>query len=134
MTDDLVAWLRTQIDEDEAAAQAASPGPWAVESENPDGGWAIDWNKDGSVVEVVGSGHVGGGAWEHADAQHIARWDPARALREVAAKRRMIDALAEAETNHGSYITATYTTNDALKDLAAVYADRPGWKPEWAPS
>lgn len=67
------------------------------------------------------------------NATHIALHDPARVLREIAAKRRIVAALAEAEDNHGGYITATYTTRDALKDMAAVYAGRDGYEESWKP-
>jgi hypothetical protein len=137
MTDNLVAWLGKQIDEDEAAARAATPGLWTIDSESPDGGWAIDSVKDGTTTEVVGPGYVGGGAWEHGDAQYITHHSPARALREIAAKRRMIAV-------HRPYVDEPdqaclgcaggliWGRCPILRALASIYADRPGYRDEWA--
>lgn len=122
MTDDLVAWLRAQIDADEAIALAtidathrADPPRWVYADDR-----SIRDDGRNAVLRVK---HT----WNH-EAAHITRHDPARVLRDIAAKRRMIDALAEAETNHGSYITATYTSRDALLAMAAVYAERDGYE------
>ncbi|MFE6893956.1 DUF6221 family protein [Streptomyces sp. NPDC057694] len=66
---------------------------------------------------------------------------PARVLREVDAERRILarfrDALTEAESpDHlvsGPARTALLVVEPIAKDLAAVYADRPGYREEWRP-
>jgi hypothetical protein len=55
---------------------------------------------------------------------HIARWDPARVLAEVEAKRKILSMYEDytAERRHlGPVIWA----------LAQPYAGRPGWREEW---
>jgi hypothetical protein len=64
------------------------------------------------------------------------RWDPARALAEVEAKRRIID-LYEAQSAR-QYENAmeedrTWVLESAVRALTLPYADRPGYRPEWAP-
>lgn len=130
MTEDLVAWLRAQLDEDERAARAvAVPSPWQVDISPRE---AFVQASDGRVVGETGFDE---------SAVHIARHDPARVLAEVAAKRRIIDRF-EFVDSHGpavDHVRALDMTTgaraallDAVKMLASVYAGRPGWREEWA--
>lgn len=59
---------------------------------------------------------------------HIIRHDPARVLREVEAKRKVVDRYAWLR-EHGDTGDARWV----LPLLAAVYADHPDYRPEWAP-
>jgi hypothetical protein len=54
------------------------------------------------------------------EAAHIVRWDPARVLAEVQAKRRILDEFSweAGETR-------------AIMHLAQPYAGQPGWQEEW---
>lgn len=91
--DDLIAFIRARLDEDEAAAKSARPGPWDYETEV--GGFG----PVGCVMMPLGN-HKGTrtgltaftplGTQDAATAAHIARHDPARVLREVAAKRAIL--------------------------------------------
>lgn len=56
-------------------------------------------------------------------AGHIARHDPARVLREVEAKRRILALHEELNEPH---------LYEAVQHLAAVWSDHPGYRPEWA--
>lgn len=92
MSDDLIAWLRAQLDEDERAANAAT---W---TEDPNGNaWRVvppkahyerlivaDGFDDGVVLVTPENGEP------EAIAEHIARHNPARVLVEVEAKRRIL--------------------------------------------
>ncbi|MFJ3037743.1 DUF6221 family protein [Streptomyces tendae] len=172
--DDLVVWLRAQLDEDERTARAAmnavsraplpGAGQWRyAESGADEGGryWSITTvapNDMVPTVEVVGSGMSGGGVHEEALARHIAEHDPARVLREIDAKRAMVDAYAEADAmsratseNYGAWVNSeplphpeeaegTAEVKDRLKGLhyalrllALPYADRPGYRDDWRP-
>jgi len=134
----ITEFLEARIAEDEAAAKAATPGPWEWEPETD--GWGdcgpdlvtvakLPPYPDGSqspVETVIGSwGHDANGITvEPADAQHIARHDPARVLAECAAKR----AIIELSVNWDGF-----TRNvDVLRALAAVYADHPDYQEAWA--
>lgn len=76
--DDLVQWLRAQLDDDESAALGAKGdtlGRWTRDDGPPEG--IVLYDKSGKLT--VGQ------------ARHIARHDPARVLREIEAKRRLLD-------------------------------------------
>lgn len=85
-TEDLVAFIEARLAEDERIALAATGGPWRVDNE--DYAEAI-YAADGFTTVVAG-GRWGGEASvfnSDDDARHIARHDPARVLRDVAADR-----------------------------------------------
>lgn len=115
---DLVAWLRAQMDEDEATAQAATKDRWI-----PDG-TRITSDADGTVARMV----VPSGMYRQrmADAVHIARYDPGRVLAEVEAKRRILDWLDDLER---SYIDV----DEGRRLVGLTYADQPGYREEWRP-
>lgn len=64
-------------------------------------------------------------------AGHIVEWDPARVLREIDSKRRMLDECVRA-VDHDSRGMMSMA-EDFLRLLALPYADRPGYKEEWRP-
>ena len=124
--DDLVEWLRAQLDDDEQEAQDALKrttttrrrigGEWVEDTVQPP-----EWRR--SV------------------------WGPARVLREIDAKRQILDqgaywnerAVSEAVDppkfpqpglDLGLLLDAM---NPALRLLALPYADRPGYREEWRP-
>lgn len=82
---DLAAWLLERIADDEAVARAATS-------------LGYGWDADGLAGDVYASGDdpqtgtLVAEAGEHADAAHIARWDPDRVLAECVAKRRIVEA------------------------------------------
>jgi hypothetical protein len=146
MNDDLVAFLRDRLAEDERIARAATPGPWRY---NPD----KHWRRPGTswVEEAVFAGPSGAGATcvagtgetddppSMTDATHIARHDPARVLAEVEAKRRAIDACMETLAGEDAWdpqldggSSEPYDlANHMLKTLAAPYADHHSYQPAW---
>ena len=78
---DIAAFLRARLDEDEAVAQRATPGPWVRD--------ALD-----IVPEGEHSGHtVAEECYSDADADHIAHHDPAHVLADIASKRLIIDVV-----------------------------------------
>ncbi|WP_399930095.1 DUF6221 family protein [Streptomyces kanamyceticus] len=123
--DDLVQWYGEQLDEDEAAAQdcVTRDGRWRAMGESVLG------DDNAEVVSMC----------DLVDAAHIARHDPARVLREIEAKRQVL-AMAQArieEAASSDYLVngparmALVVMEPVLKSLASVYADRPGFRPEW---
>lgn len=128
----LVAWLRAALDEDERLARGALPAPWQSGDDDDPGGvhyGEFGWSVYGAGVEAEDS-EAG-----KATAQHIARWDPARVLAEVEAKRARIDELADALATDGygspGYAALNDTAERLLKLEAQPLADRPGFKAEW---
>ncbi|MFJ4837187.1 DUF6221 family protein [Streptomyces sp. NPDC088746] len=135
---DLMAFLRARLDEDERTAKAATPAPWC-----DSGGYVTDIDQDGhSRVQVTEFGTQdedgkGDGPQGQADSAHIARQDPARALREAEAKRRVLRAhekwcegRCEAKYPEGGFDAAHYWS---IKTLAAVYADHRDYREAWRP-
>ena len=130
--DDLIAFLRARLDEDEAVARNAAVLPHG----------AADWHTgaEGSVFAAEPSQlHVRGAILSLDDiGTHIARWDPARVLAEVEAKRRMIDGVhpqvvSLEDAIHGEF--SAYPEVDVpvllLKTLALPYASHADYRPEW---
>lgn len=116
--EDLIEFLRAALNDEERIAKAATPGPWRVDDETyAERIYAAD------QTEVVGGGRWGGEAsvFETTeDAVHIARWNPARVLAEIEAKRQILDdsgwEAGEAR---------------AVLRLAQPYAALPGFRDEW---
>lgn len=133
--DDLVTWLRAQLDDDEQVARDA-PGPaWAaaIEREGSPGNWR------GIKAELVtlpptklddslsvGAELLRGTSWRVT--QHATRWDPARVLAEIAAKRRILD-LCTPELDEGT--SGARISRLTIHTLAQPYADLPEFLPEW---
>lgn len=155
---DLITWLHAQLDEDERVAQAAcQKGPaehwqWVADETNE-----VVTNED--LRDVLEEQNVSLRSVEEyfPDYQttipgstpsfaigpiddfspalpHIARWDPARVLDEVKAKRMVVEVLARCIDHRwtGTYAVVEETRR-VLRALALPYADRPGYQPEWAP-
>ncbi|MEU0589960.1 DUF6221 family protein [Streptomyces ardesiacus] len=133
--DDLVQWLRVQLDEDERTARAATAGPWE-QSGIGEYGWGVSFSAPGAGVEAADSDQG------RADAEHIAAWDPARVLREIDAKRQVIALHRELEDPQEMQdycatceVTGKYPEYPCktLRLLALPYADRAGYRDEWRP-
>lgn len=137
----LVEFLRARLDEDEAAAQAATGEHWIFNR----GSFAE------AILDEEGTAVVAGGRWgdeapvfeTDQDALHIARHDPARVLAEVEAKRGLLRAhekwcggrceqKADPLAGGGETFDAAHFW--ALKVMATVYADHPDYDPAWRPT
>jgi len=156
--DDLVVFLKERIDEDEALAQVWVSAPWCEPGED-----ASHWKDVGSrqvrydnqLTEQLRAIDVSGRTvnWSEAiwlrwdtngeRAQHIARHDPARVLREVAAKRAILE-LHKPNSNLIDQWTRCYHCNDdygqrrpypcqTVRLLAAIYDGHPDYRQEWKP-
>ena len=103
---DIVEFLRARLDEDEAVARGGAD-PYVLAERH---GW----------VPV-------GAEWEHV-ARH---GDPARVLREVEAKRRIIQEHVD-QVEMDDPCVPIVAGERLLRHLGAVYADHPDYDPEWA--
>ncbi|WP_019328827.1 DUF6221 family protein [Streptomyces sp. TOR3209] len=148
--DELVQWLRAQLDEDERTARAATAGPWE-QTGIGEYGWGVSFSVPGAGVEADDSDQG------RADAEHIATWDPARVLREIDAKRQVIakytaavERMAELaalcerlkadgmdthmpELERMTAIHRRDVLSEVLRLLTLPYAGRPGYREEWRP-
>ncbi|ORL40180.1 hypothetical protein A6F59_16735 [Prescottella equi] len=125
---DLVEFLRARLDEDEQTATAATSATF---------GEVPTWTSkdDGTGEQTHGyvmadhtaiCGHDGDDV-PLPVADHIARHDPARVLREVEAKRQIMDQFEyDAEMGYSDQ------SGLVLRMLASVYSDHPDYQQEWA--
>jgi hypothetical protein len=132
VVEDLARWLGEQLDEDKRIARAACEGA--------EGWWHHLGDKHGGSVAGDHEGyHV---AFDEGyptleQATHIAAWDPARVLREIDAKRAIVDDLAEfirwGARKGLDYQDGVDACERTLKRLALPYADRRGYQEAWRP-
>jgi hypothetical protein len=120
MDDEIVTWLTAQLDADERAAAAASPGPWMYnptrEFRMPDSG-PLEFVSSGVEPDFRGIAATGPAddPQSMADAGHIARHDPEHVRHDIEAKRKIIERGDE----------------ELVRLLATGYRDRPGYRLEW---
>ncbi|MER7131232.1 DUF6221 family protein [Streptosporangium saharense] len=130
MTNDLTAFLKARFDEDERVARAdrGYSQEWHTEvarDDQHDGGRACVRSSQGDVI----TGDV-----DVERARHIAHYDPARMLREVAAKRQILDAHADIPGDGINFTRAEQDrAEETLRLLALPYADHDDYQEEWAP-
>jgi hypothetical protein len=123
-TTTLSDWLLAQIAEDEAVAREAQgrrSGHWTQ-----DGASIYDGHPMDEVVD-----------WVYRDAWgHIARHDPARVLAQCEAHRRIVEKAQRAAVAFDHQINpatsaAAMAMDEVLANLAAIYADRDGFREDW---
>lgn len=140
--DDLTQWLNEQLDEDERIARAASHvlrngAHWSLDEwhgrEQPHSLIA-----QGTAEQPVALGHFTADPVPTEQALHIAAHDPARVLREVEAKRRLLDIHRPYVAEPGQACLGCaggieFERCPVVRLLALPYADRPGYRDEWRP-
>lgn len=142
MSADLVAFLRERLDADGQIARAAAgtgTGRWTQNSDDL-------YGHTGRVEDEHGEAVVyDEGAPTEDEAKHIARWDPARVLADIEAKRNLLRAAVSARNDHRHWNarppadpearTKVLAQMDArwsawhyvLTQLAAEYSGHPGY-------
>lgn len=126
MSDDLVAFLHARLDEDVDLAErcdADGCGQWTARRDTVD------------FCQVDLSG------FHPTIAEHVALHDPARVVREVTAKRRVLarhalsPAIGDSEMPGDGRNNCRYDGSDwpcpDLLDLALPYAEHPDYRVEW---
>lgn len=149
----LTDFLLARIAEDEAAARAATPGPWRWDNDEffdaPKGSCqhGTDWRDHGPDLISTAPGArveddeddtcwvISATGYDassvnilRGDAEHIASWNPARVLAECEAKRRIVQEWDEAHPADGGLM---YGLETAIRALAAVYADHPDYRDDY---
>ena len=157
--DDLVQWLRAQLDKDVRIAREAGGAAW---EELLVSGWVHTSPLPDTEWLPPGYDHHVASAPLPADRAHIVAHDPSRVLREIDADRELLaeygrlldahaahqreaDRLAEAGDDadviqvaalrrEADYLPAMlHVLERWAKRKAAVYVDRPGYREEWRP-
>ena len=137
--EDPAAFLKARLDEDEAAARRAASDPvGAMEAafEAEALGEEQDWESFPERKTAYSQGQAAAMHWAakviRERAMPLSLHDPARALREVEAKRRII---SHHDDNHDcadlSGTEFPYVGCTVIRAFAAVYSDHPGYRPEW---
>lgn len=133
----LTEFITARLDEDEAAALAAR------EDSSVDGEY-LPWRLSGDIGTDLYAGHIymAGGAYGGMDegvAHHIVRHDPARVLREVAAKRVIVkDHLEDHSPEHDcaehlKSLRSEHSGCYVIVQLVAIYSDHESYLPKWRP-
>ena len=156
MADDrnaILDFITDRLAEEERTARAATPGPWITFPEGDIAEWTIygegwtiantcEWPRHHMHNDAIAL-RMPATVIEHgvANAQHIARHDPARVLRGVEAKRRIVDEWLATSTNpyeglsddelhdrraHPAYEYATTQGQRKAWD----YSNEPPWDPD----
>ena len=110
--DDLVQFLRARLDEDEARARRAIDGPRTAFVSADEDIEPLLFDEDGVFVL------------------------PARVLREVDAKRQILEECEDADrrSNWPDFDGGVFSGLDtAVQHLALPYADHPDYREEWRP-
>lgn len=129
---DLIAFINARLAEDEhvarMAAEDASAGEnWRVEARYPNSGSAGIVGEHGEKI-VSDEGFP-----SQMEAAHIARHDPARALREVAVKRAILAEhfpIDPCDAHDGNFETIAC---DTLRLLGSTWGDHLDYSEDWAP-
>jgi hypothetical protein len=133
--DELVAFLRARLDEEEGVARAATPGPWEGVVDHHQRGevnasvWADSINY--YIAETITSGER-----HEADARHIGNHDPARTLADVESGRQAIahyERVAAHRWKQLDYELAVGAVEVQLKIRALAYAGHQDYRQEWKP-
>lgn len=124
MTLTMAQFCAARLDEDEAAARDAyyEGQRWITEEEG------VYRYPDDELVHM---------ADRKAGARHIARWDPARVLREVEADRKILaeyTAVLKLIELTGSDKSVLRYREFVLQHRAAVHSDHPDYNPDWSPA
>jgi hypothetical protein len=124
--DELVAFVRRCLDEDEHWARAAFG----------DHNRAIaEWHVRTTGIVEIGQDEDDLVTYDRDVAYHIERWDPARVLAEVKAKRRILEEVQswlEVDDEHDPVETAFRASAGwMVAVLAQPYAGQDGWREEW---
>ena len=139
---ELVKFLNARLDELEAKAKVATPGPWEAVVDDHGRG-EIDASVWADSIRYYVTEKISSGGRHVADAEHIALHDPVRVLAEVEAKRGTIrlyeDTLSTIETfkGHGvearAHEVAAESYLNVIRLDAAVYSSHPEYNESWRP-
>lgn len=134
----LTEFLTARYDEDEMAAIGLASHSWIIE-ENGEFDYSVCFETERLQREAVAD------TWRADVVGHIARHDPARVLREVEAKRKILadfenqagwdlpEGVAEGRDDDERECDQAIrdTLGIVLADFAAIWSDHPDYREEW---
>lgn len=124
----LTEFLTARLDEDYETAFGGAPSPWR------EGDW--DGEHGGAREVLDRSGSVTAHAYYGGTYGHVMRFDPARVLAEVEAKRQIV-ALHEPVDDEPDGFCLHCDCDSwpcgTIAALALPYADHPDYREEWKP-
>jgi hypothetical protein len=126
---DLIEFLDARISEDEAAARAASSGPWQWSGDPEDNSAVLYASDERQVLDVYAEHGPGYLAVAEADRVHITIHDPVRVLAECAAKRKILENVPPVAD---PYDRTGEASPYVLMCLASVYRRHPDYQEGWA--
>lgn len=148
MGNELVDFLRARLDETEAAARGASPGPWwlvqnhfegdnvvqirsaATEADSVHGQWTLVARLVATPDTAVTRVRMAG------DSVHILAQDPQHVLADVDARRAVVtECAAVVDADAGADVTRRERrhANRVLLALVTAYRHHPAFRTEWLP-
>lgn len=145
--DDLITFINKRLDEDQAAAYALGGTTWTTKHLG-DHDYEIHVAYEPLIHAVAPTDGIADVQREDV-AEHIARYDPRRAQREVAAKRAIVTEHKHYDESAGSKVSIHFGCElchwhseygipagvnwcETVKQLAAVWSDHPDYQPGWA--
>lgn len=135
----LVEFLRARLDEDEHVASGAIRGPWAVATNGevyaPSYDREVRLSRGRTTTEhvyVTSDSEGISPSVQEEEAEHIARYNPARVLAEVAAKRVILDLhtlTVKKRDDVPSFDPITGERNEDQFDVRCALCDWVSWNP-----
>ncbi len=141
---DLIGFINARLADDERAAQAAPGTRWHAFRQEDIAGAAVyddQWllltpaHYDHDKPMSAAPGATGPAYIEHHRdelAAHIARHDPARVLREVEAKRKIVARYqASLGYDNAEDEARCWLLGEIVEALASAWSDHPDYNPDW---
>lgn len=125
MTDETVAFIKARLNEETSLAQAAGAGEWTTGTHPSD-----ECRIEGDDLTIYDEG-----GHSPDQARHIALHDPARALRGIEAKRRIVDELERSlglDPDDESVRASVAWLSWCVRQLDTEWSTHPEFQTEWS--
>ncbi len=127
-------FIEARLREDEEIAGAASPGTWEISelhSGDKNERVIVYVSREGVWHPVTDQGYEGDGGASVQDAEHIARQQPKRVLRQCAALRAILEAADWIGHDAGDPGASAAYARPFLKSVASIWSSHPDFREEW---
>jgi hypothetical protein len=124
----MIEFLKARLDSDEAYARNAFR-PHGDEGPKNGPEWREIWS--GTVECGRGGEHIA--TFDSQLSRHIERHDPARVLREVEAKRKIVEAASITLDIYTGFSPFMDFITETLRRLAVAWEDHPDYDQSWRP-